>query len=219
MAVWLDEADFGGALDTGAKQMLGALKPVAVPRGTVLFSPGERPRGFVIVLEGRIDVHLVGRSGRELLLYSVVRGESCVQTTLGLLGEAAYSAEAIAESDLRAVIIPVELFGRLMAVSEPFRTFVFRAFADRVADVMGVVEQVAFVRVEQRLIAALFERADKDNAIAATHQELAVAIGSAREVVTRQLRAFAARGWLRIERGRIVILDRAALRMVIASGE
>jgi CRP/FNR family transcriptional regulator len=109
------------------------------------------------------------------------------------------------------VMVPLAVFEQLMAVSPAFRSFVFRAFAARVSDMMFVLEQVAFVRVESRLAGVLLERADPDGQVAVTHQDLAVAIGSVREVVTRQLKAMVSRGLLSIERRHISIQDRPAL--------
>jgi CRP/FNR family transcriptional regulator, anaerobic regulatory protein len=208
---WLREFSATEKLDADATEALSTLKSAMIPERTELFRPGARPAGFLLVIEGRVGVYLLGRSGREMLLYTVTRGETCVQTTLGLLGEEPYSAEAIAETDLVAVMVPIPMFERLMASSSAFRAFVFRAFAARVGDLMFMLEQVAFVRVESRLARMLFERADAEGRVSATHQELAVAIGSAREVVTRQLHGLASRGLVSLDRGAILITDRAGL--------
>lgn len=200
------------AIDAETRAEIARLKPVALARGAVLFRPGDDPPGFFLVEAGRVGVYLVGRSGREILLYSVTPGETCVQTTLGLLGGQAYSGEAVAETDLVAYVVPRPAFTRLMDRSAPFRHFVFRAFGARLADVLRVLEQVAFVRVEERLAAALAERTSPEGVVAATHQELATAIGSAREVVSRKLETFAARGMVALDRGAIRIVDAGQLR-------
>lgn len=106
MAGWAEQASFLSEIDADARRALEALKPIHVPSRTTLFRPGDAAQSFVILLSGRIGVYLTGRNGRELLLYSVTPGETCVQTTLGVLGGAAYSGEAVAESDLVAVMVP-----------------------------------------------------------------------------------------------------------------
>lgn len=199
-------------IDDDAKAEIARLKPVAVAKGSVLFRPGDEPPGFFLIASGRVGVYLVGRGGREILLYAVAPGETCVQTTLGLLGGQAYSGEAVAETDLTAFVVPRPVFSRLMEDSAAFRRFVFKAFGVRLADVMRVLEQVAFVRIEERLAAALIGRADANGLVQATHQELAVAIGSAREVVSRRLEAFGAKGLVALDRGAIRIVDRMALQ-------
>lgn len=211
MAGWADRASFLSEIDADARRALEALKPVHVPVRSTLFRPGDSARSFVILLSGRIGVYLTGRNGRELLLYSVTPGETCVQTTLGVLGGAPYSGEAVAESDLVAVMVPPPIFETLMAESTAFRSFVFKAFADRLGDLMFVLEQVAFVKVEQRLAHALLARADEEGHVALTHQELAVIIGTAREVVSRRLEALVSKGVVANERGQIRIINRAEL--------
>ncbi|MCJ7993517.1 Crp/Fnr family transcriptional regulator [Rhizobium cremeum] len=212
MAGWIDQVQFLSSLDGAAREMLDSLRPQHLHDRTTLFRPGDRAQAFVILLSGRIGVYLTGRNGRELLLYAVTPGETCVQTTLGVLGDAFYTGEAIAESELVAVMVPRAMFETLMAQSSAFRAFVFRAFAARLGDLMFVLEQVAFVKVEQRLAHALLERAGPDGVIVTTHQELAVVIGSAREVVSRRLEAFASKDLIRSERGQIRLIDRLGLQ-------
>lgn len=219
MVGWADQASFLADIDDEARRALEALKPMHVPARATLFRPGDAAQSFVILLSGRIGVYLTGRNGRELLLYSVTPGETCVQTTLGVLGGAPYTGEAVAESDLVAVMVPPAVFERLMASSPAFRAFVFKAFADRLGDLMFVLEQVAFVKVEQRLAHALLERADDEGRVTLTHQELAVVIGTAREVVSRRLEALASRGVVASERGQIRIIERGELARMARAGE
>jgi len=164
-----------------------------------------------VVLEGRIGVHLIGPTGREILLYEVEPGQSCIQSTLGLLGGEAYSAEAVAETPARVVLLPRELFFELLDGSGSFRRLVFAAFAGRMQRVMTVLEHVAFLKVEARLARRLLDRAEGE-VVAATQSDLAREIGTAREVVSRRLEAMAKRGLVAQERGRLRLLDRAALR-------
>ena len=211
-ALWLLEAGLPEGIDAASKALFDTLKVQVIPVGGVVFRPGEDARGFVIVLSGRISVYLTGSTGRDILLYDVTRGESCVQTTLGLLGGEAYTGEAIAETDVRAVLVPRSAFLELMDMSGWFRHVVFRAFAARINDITKVLEQVAFVKVEQRLARQLFLAAGADGVVTQTHQDLAVAIGSAREVVSRRLEALAKQGLVTQERGQITILNRQGLK-------
>ncbi|KAB7615912.1 Crp/Fnr family transcriptional regulator [Amylibacter sp. SFDW26] len=197
-------------LDKDTERVLMALPITEVPKDTVLFRPGDAASGFALLLDGRIDVFLIGSSGRELLLYSIKPGQSCVQSTLGLMGGNDYTGEAISTSPCRVIMIPRDTFLSLMDKSGGFRNFVFRAFANRMQSTIQVLEQVAFIKIETRLAAALLKRA-KGNEIHATHQELAVMIGSAREVVSRRLESLAKRGILKLSRGHIAVIDTQAL--------
>jgi len=181
----------------------------------VLFRPGDEVAGFVLVISGRVDVYMTSQTGREILLYSIAPGETCVQTTLGLLGEEDYSAEAVAETAIEIVIIPKSLFLELLGSSVSFRTYVFHAFASRLQSIMQVLERVAFIKVEERLAAILIKRSDETGLVHNTHQELATAIGSAREVVSRRLELFGRKGLVTLERGNIRITDKAGLVKLI----
>ncbi|APZ54396.1 Crp/Fnr family transcriptional regulator [Salipiger abyssi] len=202
-----------------APETLAALDrlPVAeLPQGSVLFRPGDPVQGFVIVLSGRVEVFLTGPSGREILLYAVEPGQSCVQSTLGLLGDETYSGEAVTRRACRLVMIPRALFLRLMESDAAFRSFVFRAFAERMQTMMHLLEKVAFQRVECRLAQALLDGAT-DGTLRATHAEIATTIGSAREVVSRRLDALARRGIVALDRGAVRLLDMDTLRILAES--
>lgn len=208
---WLDAFAPLARLAAPAREALAPLPVLSVPRGKILFSPGSACQGFVLLLEGRARVSVTAENGRRLLLYRIAPGETCVQTTLCLMGGLDYSAEGAAEADLRLVIVPPVLFERLLRESPEFARFVFERFGARLAEMTTLIETIAFLRVDARLAAALLARADARGELAATHQELAEDIGAAREVVSRQLAEFQRAGLLRLARGRIALTGRAAL--------
>jgi CRP/FNR family transcriptional regulator len=208
---WLAGVPALRGLGAEAGRRLEALEPMDVPAGTVLFRPGEAVKGYVIVLDGRIGVHLIGPTGRDILLYDVAPGKSCIQSTLGLLGGDDYTAEAVAERPTRLVLLPRATFLDLLGVDAAFRGLVFAAFAERMQSMMHLLEKVAFQKVESRLAAWLLSRAE-DGTVQATQQDIASGIGSAREVVSRRLDALARRGAIAQARGRVDILDAEILR-------
>ncbi|MBM3616571.1 MAG: Crp/Fnr family transcriptional regulator [Alphaproteobacteria bacterium] len=199
-----------GALSQEAARRLQALPEQSVPKDAVLFRAGDAAQGFVVVLQGRIEVHLTGPSGREILLYSVEPGQSCVQTTLGLMAGEPYSGEAFAATEAKVVMIPRPVFLQLMESESAFRGFVLTALGRRMQDVTRLLEQVAFATIESRLAAALLDMAEADQ-VQATQAELAARIGSAREVVTRRLDAFQRAGWVETDRETVRITYRLAL--------
>jgi CRP/FNR family transcriptional regulator, anaerobic regulatory protein len=212
MTSWLQELP----VSDRALQRLAALVPRKLPRGTVLFHPGDPATGFVVLLSGLIEVYLTGPSGREILLYTVEPGQSCVQTTLGLMSTETYSGEAHIAADATMILIPKPLFAALMDEEPAFRSFVMQAFARRMSDVTRLLEQVAFGRVEARLAAALLDLAE-DGLVHATQGELAARIGSAREVVSRRLEAFQRHGWVETDRGQVRLADIPALKALLAA--
>ncbi len=191
---------------------------VELPEGSRIFGPGQAPDSFLLLLDGTIRVQQTSESGREIVLYRVQAGESCALTTACLMGYEEYQAEGIAETRIRAVAIPRALFDRLIASSREFRQFVFTAFSRRVTNLFRIIEEVAFERIDARLAQKLLDLAGAKQQIAATHQELANELGSAREVISRQLNEFARRGWLRMARGIVEITDRPALVQLAQHG-
>ncbi len=209
-ARWLGAFAPLAEIDAGAQAALAALPEICIPKGKILFSPGSPCTGFVLLLAGRIRVGLTAENGRKLLLYRVLAGETCIQTTLCLLGGLDYTAEGEAESELRLVMVSPGLFRRLLREQPAFANFVFGRFGARLAEMTRLIETIAFLRVDARLAAALLARAG-DGALKATHQDLAEDIGAAREVVSRQLGEFQRAGLLRLGRGWIVLEDKRAL--------
>ncbi len=181
-------------------------------RGAAVFRPGDPCRAWLIVLEGSVRVQLVDGEGHEIVLYRVAKGESCVLTTCCLLAGGPYDAEAVAETETRAILVPKERFERLLDHSPSFRRLVFRSFSVRLADLMGRVREVAFGRIDARLAGVLLARsAGRPDPITLRHQDLAVELGTAREVVSRRLKEFERRGWVRLGRGMIELADPPAL--------
>ncbi len=188
-----------------------AIRATAVPRGTVLFRPDDACAGFVVVREGSIKVSLTAENGREIVLYRVRPGEICLQTFGCLVGGSPYSAEGVAETDLLLEIIPTGEFQRRVSAEPAFRQQLFAAVAARFADLERLVEDVALLSIEERLARALLRLAGEGQTVAATHEALAMEIGSARAVISRQLAAFARDGLVTAERGQIELLDRPGL--------
>ena len=216
---WLDRIGALGGLDEPARALLAAVPKRSLPRGTVVFRPGDEVRAFFIVLAGRIAVTITASTGREILLYEVAGGETCVQTTVALMGARRYEGEARVVEDAQAIVIPRPVFDRLMAESTAFRGFVFASFGRRLSDVIHLLERVAFLPIESRLAGILLLRAGAGGAVSATHQELASAIGSAREVVSRRLDLLRDRGIVELGRGVVTIRDRRALEEIVALGD
>lgn len=189
---------------------------VALPAGTTVFAPGMPAENFLLVLEGTVRVQQVSAGGREIVLYRVTGGESCIMTTACLLSQDTYNAEGVTETPVEAVAVPKTAFDELMARSAEFRQFVFGNYSNRITDLLHVVEEVAFERIDKRLAQKLLERADGGGRLNATHQDLAVELGTAREVVSRHLKEFQRRGWLALTRGQIGLDDCAALQRLAA---
>lgn len=179
-----------------------------VPAGGAIFNAGQPCRGFPLVLEGSVRVAKGSPGGREIVLYRVEAGQACILSGGCLLGHSDYSAHAVAEEDVTLLSIPPDEFQSLVVEVEPFRRFVFAMYGERLAEVMALVDEVAFRKLDQRLAQLLVQRAP---VIETTHQKLADELGSVREIVSRLLRSFETRGWVKLERERITVRDARAL--------
>lgn len=199
-----------------ADTLVSTGRVVRLPAGTRIFGPGQAPDAFLLLVRGTVRVQQVSDTGREIVLYRVSAGESCALTTACLMGYEDYQAEAVAETDVEAVAIPRATFDDLIARSVEFRRFVFTAFSRRVTDLLRVIEEVAFSRIDVRLAQRLLERANAAGRIDLTHQQLASELGTAREVISRQLNEFQRRGWISTSRGAIDIASLEDLRRLAA---
>lgn len=181
---------------------------VVVPPGTVLQSRGGICAGLPLVATGEIQVRASREPTRSLLLYSVTRGQTCVLTAGCILSDdKPFAADAVATEKTTALVIPSETLRRLFGAEPALRELVFSTVAGRLGDLLEVVEDVAFARLDRR-IAEWLVGAD---AVALTHEEIAERFGTARQVVSRLLGEWQRRGWIRQERGKIEVADGAAL--------
>ncbi len=208
---WIDRFDGLSRLVPEVKSMLTSRsRVVTVKAGATVFGPGKMPDHLLLLLEGTLRVQQVAENGREVVLYRVRAGESCVLTTACLLAYEDYLAEGIAETEVQAVAIPRAVFDDLMASSTDFRSFVFSAYSRRIAELFQVIEDIAFRRLDIRVAQKLLDRAEGDS-VKVTHAQLAAELGSAREVISRQLVEFQRRGWIGQSRGVVHLSDAAAL--------
>ncbi|MDB4164634.1 Crp/Fnr family transcriptional regulator [bacterium] len=186
-------------------------------KGYQVFGPENVPDSLIFLYEGAIRVSQTSGNGRDIVLYRVDAGESCVLTTACMLAEEAYNAEGIAETNIKVVALPKMSFDRLVAEEPAFRSFVFAAYSRRLIDLLRVVDDVAFGRIDVRLAERMLMLAGEDKEVAATHQEIASELGTAREVISRVLHDFQKRGLISQSRGRIALSDKSSLRAIAES--
>lgn len=198
------------ALEPLAKDLLAQnSRIVEAPVGTVGYREGGACGAYVMRLAGKSRVFKMSASGREILLYRVAAGETCVITTTCLLGNSHYPASTVVEEAIRDVIIPAAAFNQLMIDSKVFRTFVMTNYGVLISDLIVLLDEVAFHTLDARLAKLLLDAGA--SSIHRTHQQLADELGTAREVVSRQLKRFEQKHWITMGRGQLEIQDRAQL--------
>lgn len=156
-----------------------------------------------LVLDGTARVYKLGESGREITLYRVEPGQSCIMTASCILSGVAFPAFATTETEVEAVVISPEDLHRWVNEYEPWRQFLCGMLASRLGEVIAVVEEVAFQRVDMRTADYLLRTVGGDGSVRKTHQDIATDIGTSREVVSRILKDFEKKGWITLARGQI----------------
>lgn len=198
--------------DPEIQRLMAGARLVHLPAEQRVFEPGLECQNYLLVAEGTVRVQLLTEGGREVVLYYVRPGESCILTTSCLMGGDGYPAEGITQTEVTAFVVSSAEFHRALDRSHRFRAFVFTNFGQRLADVISRLEQVAFSPIDNRLAAALLTGYRPGRPLETTHKALAAELGTAREVVSRHLKRFEARGWVELGRGTITVKDSAALQ-------
>lgn len=176
-----------------------------------IFYEGDNAGAIPLLLSGHVRVYKIGETGREITLFRFGPGESCVLTANAILSRQSFPAIATAESDLEAIMVPAEVFREWVERYDPWRSFVFNLIAQRLSNMLVVVDEVTFQRMDIRLARLLLQMGESENPIKTTHQELAYELGSSREVISRLLADLAGEGLIRMMRGQIKIVDSAEL--------
>lgn len=216
---WLKAFPALGAVNDDVwRRVMRSAQHIALPAGGAVFRGGQACENYLLVLEGMIKVQRVSEDGHEIILYRIGAGQVCELTTSCLLAAAEYPAEAVAESEVRAVLIPKNTFYEAMGGSPGFRKFVFSSLDQGIHGLVHLVEEVAFGHMDCRLARHLIDLAGTHDVIEKTHYDLAVELGTAREVVSRLLKDFEHRGWVRLHRGRLEIAEVESLRALAKKG-
>jgi CRP/FNR family transcriptional regulator len=194
--------------DTALQPLRDELQLLHLPARQDVFRRGQACESYLVVVTGAVRVSALSPSGREVVLYRVTDGQSCVITTACLISGDVYPAEGVTEYETTALAVPHKVFARALACSAAFRSFVFLSQGKRLSDLIQRIEDIAFGRVDARLARLLLERGEgHGGAVRATHQQLATELGTAREVISRQLKAFEKEGCVRAQRGSVEVLQ------------
>ncbi len=190
---------------------------VHLEAGEYFLREGDTCAHFAIVISGRMRVFKLGEGGQEITLYHVGPGEACPLNVSCILSDRRVPAMAMVEDAVEAVVVPAATFRAWIADYEVLRTYVFEMFSNRLTEVMSLVEEVAFRRMDQRLarrLADLLVDESSRGTVEITHADIAADLGTAREVVSRLLKEFERLGAIRLSRGRILLQDGAVLRQL-----
>ena len=191
--------------ETDRALLRGKTMPREVMRGQIMTGDNHRCNGIPMVVKGKLRLFRISEKGREMTLYRVGEGELCILAAVCALGDAEYDFTIEAEKDSVLAIMPPDTFKELLYRSDSFRVYVFNALASRLILSIDTIEMLIFMSIEERLIEYLQRAANAAGEVKVTHEQLAVELGSSREVITRQLQKMAEKGILSLKRGKIVL--------------
>lgn len=186
------------------------------------FSKGEQlyeqgfPCPFVpFIYSGMVRVFNIGESGREITLYRVRPGQVCVLSSTCSISDMQYPAIAEAEEESVVYVVPGAAFRGMLKRHPVLHEMIFSIMSERLVEIIMVVEEIAFWRVDLRLANRLLRETSQggDCTVLTTHAQLAIELGSAREVVSRILKDFEHRGFVNLVRGKVEVIGRENLEV------
>lgn len=174
----------------------------------------------MFILNGTVRIYKITPQGREVTLYRVQDGQSCVLMMASILGETPYEASASIETDTEVLLIPIEQFKKWMDLYLPLKQYVFKQIIERITSVTQLMENIAFQSIPYRIAEFLLKRVDPGGnaALQITHEQFAVELGTAREVVSRCLQDLVRKNIITTRRGYIQVVDRNLLLDLIHEG-
>ena len=177
-----------------------------VAEGSTLLTEGAWVSSLPFVLKGRVKV-MSKSEKRELLLYYLLPGESCIMSFSASLQQHPSRIYAVAEEESELLLIPVEKLSLWMRHFPSLSRFIFQLYDRRYLDLLDTVDQLIFWKLEDRLLNYLKEqqRLNQGAAVQLTHQQIALDLGSAREVISRILKKLVREGAINISRQEISV--------------
>lgn len=186
-------------------------------KGSVILSEGAYCDNMVLILNGSIRVYKLSPNGKEITLYHLSSGETCILVVSCLMGNTNYPAIAEVEETVKLVIIPADYYKKLFSEEPLWQNFIFSTLSSRLMEVMLLIDEVVFKSVDTRLAVFLLDRLSNNdnNQLELTHEKIAFELGTAREVISRILKNFEKKGILTLSRGKISIINIEELKKIV----
>lgn len=185
--------------------------------GSLIHAGDQECLGLIFVCSGRIRTYLFSPEGREITLYRLKKGDTDVLSASCVVNQITFDTQMVAETNCRLLVLPAHLLSQLRDNNLRIRSFIYEQLTERFSDVMWTMQQMLFLRLDERLAGYLISESDGADSIKATHEQIAQAINSTREVVTRMLKTFKSEKLVALNRGEIVILNREGLEALAGS--
>ena len=171
-----------------------------------------------LIISGSARVYKIGANGREITLYRLDRGDSCIMTASCIISQKVFPAFAIAETEVEAFVIPANNLRAWVKYNPIWQEYIFGILAQRLTNVIEIVEEVAFGRLDYRIASYLVNNSDnKLKTLRITHEAIAQELGSSREVISRILKTFEKQELLSLSRGKIELRNWSQLEKIAQS--
>ncbi len=193
--------------DSGlGKSILDQAQSLSCAENSNLYFSGDTCSQIAFIVSGEIRVFRRSETGREITLYEIGPGDTCILNASCILSGHKYPADAITTCACELLMLPASFFRQLVDEKEVMRTYVFSLLSERMADVMTLLDEVVFSRMDERVIDYLIEKSDEGQ-LSTTHQVIASDLGTSREVVSRLLKGFEKKGKVALARNHIRIIN------------
>lgn len=193
------------------------ISKVSYKKGEILHSADSECLGLVLIQKGGLRVYILSEDGREVTLYRLAEGDSCVLSASCILNNITFDVIIDAEENSEVLLLNIGTFSKLVTNNIYVENFSYKNTVDRFSDVMWAIEQILFMSVDKRLATFLIDESAKNKSteVNLTHEQVAKYLGSAREVVSRTLKNFETQGILKLSRGSIQIIDKDKLKSLL----
>jgi CRP/FNR family transcriptional regulator len=178
------------------------------PSGYVILDENTSIRSIPIVTRGSIKVIRTEEDGREILLYYIKAGESCIMSFLGGIHNETSKVKAEVEEDAEILFLPIEKVTLFIKEHPEWLNYIFRLYHKRFEELLDMINDIAFKKMDERLLDLLQKKQvlTKNAQIQITHEQLANELGTAREVVSRLLKQLEKEGVVQLGRNKIILM-------------
>ncbi|MBS4031225.1 MAG: Crp/Fnr family transcriptional regulator [Clostridiales bacterium] len=187
--------------------------------GSILMEHGVSCNDIFFILEGSLRVSGISEEGREVVLYRIHKGDFCLMKAYSIMTETDFPAVAQVETKTEVIALPAKIFKDILSENPQLQNFIFTSSLHRLKDVIGVLESITFIGIKQRLAKLLILLATQrsSHTLKITHEQIALEIGSSREVISRTLKNFGDASVVQLSRGQIQILSLDSLKKICSS--
>ncbi len=188
------------------ERILSAAWRKKIPAGTYVYSEGDYCQAFTFLISGEVRVFKMEETGREITLYELGRGDSCIINASCILSAVPTPANAMTTVECDALLLSAADFKALTEEFIEVREYVFKVLSENLANVMTLVEEIAFKHIDERLVEYLEEKSEQGK-VSATHQKIAADLGTSREVISRLLKDMERKGRVALSRNLVKLMD------------